>query len=98
MIVVRNVFRCKPGKAAELANRFRRSIPLMGDLGVGRARVMVDVVSSFWTVVFEMEANDLASYERALNERGATPEMREAMGDYMELVDGGHREVFKLID
>jgi|SRR5262245_9882111 hypothetical protein len=98
MLVVRNVFHCKPGKAGELAERFRRVIPLMQREGAGPARVMVDVVSTYWTVVFEMEVADLAAYERALNDRAATPELRDAMGTYMELVEGGHREVFRLVE
>ena len=98
MIVVRNVFRCKSGKATELAGRFQKMIPLAQQAGLGKGRVMVDLVSTFWTVVFEMETADLASYEQSFNERSSTPEMRDAMGNYMELVEGGHREVFKLVD
>jgi hypothetical protein len=98
MFVVRNVFQCKPGKAGELAERFRRMVPLIEKQGAGTARVLVDTVASFWTVVFEIEVPDLATYERASSERDASAEMRDAMAGYMDLVEGGHREVFRLVD
>src|SRR3982751_2937528 len=96
MIVVRNVFRCKPGKASELASRFQKMVPMLAQANAGKARVLVDQVASFWTVVFEVEAEDLASHERTMSERGGSAEVREAMGDYMDVAGGGHREVFRI--
>jgi hypothetical protein len=97
MIVVRNVFRCKPGKAAELASRMQKMVPLMKQNGSGNVRVMVDLVADFWTVVLDMEAPDLGAYEKMLDQRNSTPEMRDAMGNYMDLVEEGRREVYKLM-
>jgi|SRR4051794_39696745 hypothetical protein len=97
MLVVRNVFRCKPGKASDLADRFRRMIPLMQAQGAPQARVMVDAVAGFWTVVFELQVADLAAYEKSLNDRNDSAEMRELMTGYMDLIEGGHREIFRLL-
>lgn len=97
MIVVRNVFRCKPGKAGELAERMKKMVPLSKQAGAGEIRVLVDVIAGFWTVVLEMEAESMAAHEKLLEQRNNTPEMREAMGNYMELVEGGHREVYRRV-
>jgi hypothetical protein len=94
MLLIRNVFRCKPGCAADLANRFKTTLPLMGDL---KARVMVDFVADYWTVVMEMEVEDMATFERQFAQRSQQAEVREKMGDYMSLVTGGHREIYRVV-
>jgi len=97
MYVIRNVFHCKPGKANDLAERFKKMIPHLEKAGAGKGRVLVDAVASFWTVVFEIEAPDLASYENAANQRNTNKEMGDIMAGYMDLVEGGHREVFRTL-
>jgi len=52
----------------------------------------------FWTVVFETEAPDLATFEKSFNQRPQSTEMAKAMEGYMDLVEEGHREVFALAE
>lgn len=96
MYVVRNVFRAKPGKATDLAQRFKAAAPHLEAMIDGQTRVLTDVVSGFWTVVVESEVEDLGGYLD--QSRGATSseEVRDIMSGYMELVEGGHREIFKV--
>jgi heme-degrading monooxygenase HmoA len=98
MVLIRDVFRCKPGKAKELAERFLKTIPLMqaadGFLG---CRVLVDLVADYWTVVLESEAEDLSGFERHVSEFTNRSAVREIMAGYMELVEGGHREIFRIV-
>ena len=97
MYVVRDVFRCKPGHSKSVADRFKKSFPLMQKMkGFVSARVLVDSVASYWTVVLEMEVESLGDFERQMTEYSASQEFREAMKGYMEEVDGGHREIFKV--
>lgn len=98
MYVVRDVFRCKPGHSKPVAERFKKSFPLMQKMkGFVSARVLVDYVTSYWTVVLEIEVQSLADFERQMDEYSASPEFREAMKGYMDEVDGGHREIFKIV-
>ena len=98
MFVIRDVFRCKPGKAKELVEKFQRTIATMQrDDGFTNVRVMVDAVADYWTVVLEADCPSLADFERHLREFGARPEVREAMGGYMDLVEGGHREIWRVV-
>ena len=94
MLLIRNVFHCKPGCAADLAERFKSTIPMMEPL---KARVMVDFIADYWTVVMEMEVEDMATFEKQFQQRSQQPEMREKMGDYMSLVTGGHREIYRIV-
>ena len=98
MYVVRDVFRCKPGHSKSVADRFKKSFPLMQKMkGFVSARVLVDSVASYWTVVLEMEVASLADFEHQMTEYSNSPEFREAMKGYMDEVEGGHREIFKVV-
>jgi hypothetical protein len=97
MFLIRNVFRCKPGQAKKLAQMFKATIPTMEAAGAMKgARVMTDTVSTFWTVVMEAEAESLEAWERSFEMMASKPEMRKAMEGYMDLVEGGHREIFHI--
>jgi hypothetical protein len=98
MFLVRDVFRCKPGKAKELAGLFKRVLPLMErDDHFRNNRVMVDAVADYWTVVVESEVESLAGFEQHLTQFGSRPDVREIMAGYMDLVEGGRREIYRLL-
>jgi hypothetical protein len=97
MLLVRDVFHCKPGKSRELADRFKKTLPSMQSKDMmGNARVLVDFVADYWTVVLEAEVEDLSVFERHMQEYSARADVREAMAGYMDLVEGGHREIFRI--
>ena len=93
MYLVRDTFKCKPGKAKELVNKFKQTIPFMEEQNLKNTKILTDVVSNYWTVVLESEVETLAEFE---NRRGFTskPKVQEIMKDYMTLVEGGKREIF----
>ena len=96
MIVIRNVFQCKPGAAKELVKSFKAAEPLMKEAGMSAPRIMTDLSAPFWTVVLETEAESLEQWERNFREFGSKPEMQNAMKGYMEHVVGGHREIWRI--
>ncbi|MBV8517808.1 MAG: hypothetical protein JO197_10455 [Acidobacteria bacterium] len=97
MYVIRDVFQCKPGKAKELAERFKKTFASMEQHdGFSNNRVLIDVVANYWTVVLESDAPSLEDFERHMREYSARPEVQEIMSGYMELVVGGHREIFRV--
>ncbi|MBM4117053.1 hypothetical protein FJ251_04805 [bacterium] len=98
MFVVRDVFHCKPGQAKALAEILRRALPHFESIdGFVNGRVMVDAVAGYWTVVLEAEIDSLASFEQHLAASGTRPEVRAIMKGYMDLVTGGHREIYRLV-
>ena len=64
---------------------------------IAKHRILVDQVATFWTVVIETETEDLAEFERILQERGKDKEVQEAMSGYMEFVDNGFREIYRVV-
>jgi hypothetical protein len=98
MLLVRDVFRCRPGQAGEVARRLRLTIPSSeAEDGFRRSRILVDYVSSYWTVVLEAEVENLSQFEHHMANYAARPEVREAMAGYTELVVEGHREIFRIL-
>jgi len=63
MYLVRDIFQCKPGKAGDLAARFKKTIPSMQtEDRFLNCRVMVDAVAGYCTVVMEAEFESLADF------------------------------------
>ena len=65
--------------------------------GMTNCRVMVDAVADYWTVVLETDIESLAQFEAHSRDFGARADVREALAGYMDLVDGGRREIFRII-
>lgn len=65
--------------------------------GFKSPRILVDYVAEFWTIVLETEVENLAEFEGQMKEYSASAEMREIMKGYMDLVDGGRREIFTIL-
>src|SRR3982751_539165 len=98
MFLVRNVFKCKPGQSKRLIEIFKRGTELIGQSdAVISERILVDEISTFWTVVIETEVEDLTKFSQTMQEYGSRQDVRDAMAGYMDLVDGGYREIFKIV-
>ncbi len=98
MLLIRDVFRCKPGKARQLAEMFKKTIPSMEkEDGFRHSRVMVDYAASYWTVVLEAEIEDISQFDQHMNTYGARPEVKKALEGYHDLVEGGYREIYRII-
>jgi hypothetical protein len=95
MFVIRNVFKCKPGKAKGVIEKFKAAHALMADTGV-KPKVLVDEVATFWTVVVEVETEDLGAFEKLMQERGSREDVQQVMAGYVDMVDSGYREIFKV--
>lgn len=95
MFVIRNVFRCKPGQAKTVIEKFQKAMPIMQE--IARHRILVDEVASFWTVVIETETEDLAAFEKLLQDRGGRKDVQDAMSGYMDSVESGYREIFRIV-
>lgn len=99
MYVIRDVFRCKPGQAKEIARKFSMAFAALKAAGEpGTGRILVDVVADYWTVVLESEVAELGEFERHMAAWGKLPEIAEIMKGYMDLVDGGKREILRVYE
>jgi hypothetical protein len=96
MFLIRNVFHAKPGKAKDLVSIFKKSASPLSELGITNTKIMTDVATTFWTVVIQSEVENLNDYFNMAQRLSQKPELAEAMSGYMEFVEGGHREIYRV--
>lgn len=60
-------------------------------------RILVDYVATFWTVVLEIETEDVSGYEKQLSDYGSRADVQQAMSGYLDFVESGHREIFRIV-
>jgi hypothetical protein len=98
MLVVRDIFRCKPGKSRQLADLFKSASRLMEqEAAIQKPRILIDFVADYWMVVLEFEVADLAQFEREMELYASREDFRKAMAGYMDLVEEGRREIFRVL-
>lgn len=99
MLLIREVFYCKPGQVKPLVQKFQAMNKISQKLGLGTSRIMTDLTAErYWTVVSEWEAKSLADFEEQMAKAMSTNDksLEEAMSGYHDLVDHGRREIYKI--
>ena len=94
MFVVRETFTARPGKAGALAQVLKQA---MSDMPRTKPRILTDFIAHFNTVVLETECENLAEFEKTMQEYMSRPDLKEKMKGYTELWTEGKREVFKVV-
>ncbi len=99
MIVVRNVFQLKFGKAREAVAICKEGIALFQRLGFTKeSRLLTDVSGNFYTLVLENSFDSLADFERGGKENMGKEEWRAWYARFSPLCEGGHREIFSVVE
>ena len=97
MFLVRNVFRANPGKAKALVEIFKKSARHIEASGIAKkTRILTDSAATFWTVILESEVEDLNKYMNMAKTVSSNKELSKLMKGYIDLVSGGHREIFRI--
>jgi hypothetical protein len=101
VLLVREVFYCKPGKVRPLVDKFLAMNKLSVKAGMPAMRVLTDFCGErYWTLVAEMEVPSMAEFERMMQGSGMSEadmkEFEKIMKDYHDLVDHGRREIYKI--
>jgi|SRR5215208_1876012 len=101
MMLIREVFYCKPGKVRPMVDKFLAMSALNEKAGLGKFKVMTDYDGErYWTIVSEIEVANMSEFEEMMSGKGMTPELmkqfEEIMKDYHDMVDHGRREIYKI--
>ena len=98
MLLVREVFFCKPGQVKPLLEKFKTMNQLSEKLGLGpAARLMTDVSAErYWTVISEWEVKSLQEFEDLMAKSMGNKELGEVMKDYHNFVESGRREFYRI--
>ena len=94
MYLIRDVFHTKPGKAKELVKKFKQAAPFFEKQGMPAFKVMTDIATTYWTVVLESEVEDLSVFAKEVRGGTPDPEAGKIMEGYMDLIEGGFREIY----
>lgn len=97
MFVIREVMHCKPGRVKPMVEKFLALSKLMRGMGLPGMRVSTDISGApYWTVVAEMEVEDLGGFEAIEAKVMEKEEAGKIMEGYHDLVDHGRREIYRL--
>jgi hypothetical protein len=92
MIIVRNVFICKPGNASKLATQFKAASSTFQG---AKARVLTDLTGDSNKVVLEFEVDSISAWEATMKDYQTNEAMKNAMKGYTDLYLTAHRELLQ---
>jgi hypothetical protein len=101
MILVRNVFHLKFGKAREAVALMKEGLAIQKRALAGvdfSTRVLTDVTGRYYTLVLELTVPNLAAYESYSPRLFADKAWQENYQKMVGLVESGHREVFSIVE
>lgn len=101
MLLIREVFHCKPGKVRPMIEKSLAMAKLSESAGMGKMKILTDFSGGpYWTIVYEMEVANLQEFEDMMQGKGSKPEdmkeMEKIMEGYHDLIDNGRREIYKV--
>ncbi len=100
MVVIRNVFQLKFGKAKEAVPLMKEGLAIqqkaLSDIKFS-ARLLTDVTGPFYTLVLEITVPDLAAFESSASRIFADSTWQANYQKFSALVESGYREVFTVV-
>ena len=99
MIVVRNVFQLKFGKAREALAVMKEGLAIQKRLAPdASARLLTDVTGRHYTLVLELTVSSLGALEATAPQIFGDREFQTNYQKMVPLVESGHREIFTIVD
>ena len=98
MLLVRDIFYCKPGKVRAMVDKFKAMKALGQTQGFGNMRILTDLSAErYWTVISEVEVESLDTFMK-MGQDGSEEarKMGAIMEGYHDLVDHGRREIYTI--
>jgi hypothetical protein len=96
MLLVRDIFYCKPGKVRPLVDKFKAIRKLGKEFA--NARILTDLSGErYWTVISEIEVESLDAFMKmGQDDSPESKKMGAIMEGYHDLVDHGRREIYTI--
>ena len=99
MILVREVFQLKFGKAKEAKAAWKKAIAIFRKHNMTVGRAVMDLTGPYYTFVLENTYNDLASFEESLKDELNMKEFGKWYNrKFAPLVESGRREIFTIVE
>ena len=99
MIVIRNVFRLKFGKAKEAVAIAKEGVAIQKRVGASFSpRILTDVTGPFYTLVLELTVPSLATFETEAPRLMGDKEWQANYQKMVPLIESGYREIFTVVE
>ena len=98
MILVRDVFRLKFGKAKEATALVKEGAVIAKKVGYGPQRQLIDLTGPYYTLVLESTHESLSAWEKGLKDTQGAREWGAWYEKFKPLVDSGYREIFTVLE
>jgi heme-degrading monooxygenase HmoA len=96
MIIVHDIFICKPGNASKVAKMFKEAMSNMPEM----INIMTDMTGQFNKVVMVSKYDSLSAYEQSFKKYMEHSEemkkMQETMKGYTDMYLTGSREIYQV--
>lgn len=93
MIIVHDIFVCKPGNASKVAKLFKDVMKDNEEL----VNIMTDMTGQYNRVIMVSRYDNLTAYEKSWESyKDDTKQMQEKMAGYQEMYLTGSREIFQV--
>jgi len=96
MIIIHDIFICKPGNASKLAKKFKEAMAGNNEL----VNIMTDMTGPYNKVVMVSQFENLAAYEKSWEkykeDSEAMKKMNEVMAGYQDMYLTGSREIYQV--
>ena len=101
MVLIRNVFRLKFGKAREALALMKEGVAIqkraIGDVQFS-TRLLTDLTGPFYTIVLELTVPNLATFESYAPRLFGDKDWQANYQKASALVESGYREVFTIVE
>lgn len=95
MIIVHDIFVCKPGNASKVAKMFKEAMAETGE----KVTVMTDMTGQYHRVVMVSTHENLAAFEQGwdkMKDTEAAKKMAEKMTGLNDMYVSGSREIYRV--
>lgn len=96
MIIVHDIFICKPGNASKLAKKFKEAMTGNTEL----VNILTDMTGQYNKVVMVSQYESLTAYEKSWDkykqDSEAMKKMNEIMAGYQDMYLTGSREIYQV--
>jgi hypothetical protein len=98
MILVRDIFQLKFGKAREALAIWKEGTKILRKNDINVSRVLTDLTGQYYTLIMESTYDSLSAFDNAMKTEVASDEWKAHYQKFVPLVESGRREIFTIVE
>jgi len=97
MILVRDIFQLKFGKAREALELMKEGKAILKKADYNVDRMLTDLTGPYYTLVMESTYDSLTAYDKSMASESMSEEWKKIYQKFVLLVESGRREIFTVV-